>query len=202
MVHPPHFSHRPACETSQRQLVAAVFRLTEYLSAMRLPIRLAIDALRRCQQGSQIRGTPSFGRTLGVRCCSLRRLFCSTSALPACDSCVGLARSLPFLPHEAMVAGHLRWAVGARSAPPVEQGLRATIRQSRPVRRLLERLDSPVSSPATEPFSLMLGFAWSYSLPFALPKTWQSDPTVYTLLVALWPSPMVKQFRIRSFHAS
>src|SRR4029077_20009972 len=33
-----------------RQLVAAVFRLTEYLSATRLPIRLAIDALRRCRQ--------------------------------------------------------------------------------------------------------------------------------------------------------
>ena len=132
-----------------------------------------------------------------------RHLHCQLASLA-----LGLPRSLAFLPHEAMVAGHLRWAVGARSAPPVEQGLRATIRQSRPfsrqrkVRRLLERLDSPVSSPATEPFSLMLGFAWSYSLPFALPKTWQSDPTVYTLLVALWPSPMVKQFRIRSFHAS
>ena len=95
-----------------------------------------------------------------------RRLHCQLASLA-----LGLPRSLAFLPHEAMVAGHLRWAVGARSAPPVEQGLRATIWQSQPlsrqrkVRRLLERLDSPVSSPATEPFSLMLGFAWSYSLP-------------------------------------
>ena len=48
-------------------------------------------ALRRCQQGSQIRGTPSSGGALGVRRCPLCRSLCSTTALPACGSCVGLA---------------------------------------------------------------------------------------------------------------
>ena len=43
------------------------------------------------QQGSQIRGTPSSGLALGVRRCPLCLPFCSTSAAPACESCVGFA---------------------------------------------------------------------------------------------------------------
>ena len=84
---------------------------------------------------------------------------------------LGLAQSLAFPYHEATVAGHLRWAAGGRSVPEVQQDLRATIRQSQPpvrqrkVPRLLERLGSPVSSPAREPLSLMIGYAWSCSVP-------------------------------------
>jgi hypothetical protein len=38
----------------------------------------------------------------------------------------GLPRCPAFLSPEAMVAGHLKWAVGVRSAPQVEQDLRGT----------------------------------------------------------------------------
>ena len=63
------------------------------------------DALRRCQQGSQIRGTPSSGRTLGIRRCS--------------ESCVGFA-SVPGFSFSRSHGGRssnvgCRWPIGAWS---------------------------------------------------------------------------------------
>jgi len=81
---------------------------------------------------------------------------------------LALPPRLAFLPYEAIVAGHLRWAVGVRLVPRVAQDLCATIWQPvsrlRKVSRLLEQRGSPISSPAKEPVSLMVGFAWSYSV--------------------------------------
>ena len=100
-----------------------------------------------------------------------------------------------FLPHEAMVAGLPRWAVCDRSAPRVVQDLCATTSQPQPlsrqwkVPRLPEQGTSPGSLPAREP---LVGFAWSYSMSFALTKTWVFDLTVSPYLLRcghrLWSS--------------
>jgi hypothetical protein len=162
------------CGTSIPQ--ASARQKANYQTGSRPRLRVANSALSLTHRGDVSRDR-KFGerRHRAIRWASVvvsyydlfaRRLHCQLAGLA-----LGLPRSLAFLPHEAMVAGRLIWAVGARSAPRVEQDLRATIWRSQPlsrqrkVRRLLERLGSPVSSPATEPLSLMLGFAWSYSLP-------------------------------------
>ena len=106
-------------------------------------------------------------------------------------------RLLAFLAHEAMVAGLARWAVCDRSAPRFAQDLCATTWQPQPlsrqrkVPRWLERWSSPGSLPARESLSLMVGFAWPYSMLFEL-TTWVFDLTVSPYLLRcghrLWSS--------------
>jgi hypothetical protein len=123
-----------------------------------------VPQLRRCAAANSTFSTgvsiePPFSR---VHKFGERRHWGAPSAFVAVPSLAqGLARSPAFPYHEATVAGHLRWAVGGRSVPEVQQGLRATTK----VPRLLERLGSAVSSPAMEPLSLMIGCAWSCSVP-------------------------------------
>jgi hypothetical protein len=120
--------------------------------------------LRQCAAANSTSSTgvsigPPFSR---VHKFGERRHWAVPSAFVAVPSlALGLARSPAFPNHEATVAGHLKWGVGGRSAPGVQQDLRAT----RKVPRLLERLGSAVSSPAMEPLSLMIGCAWSCSVP-------------------------------------
>src|SRR5262249_55869427 len=111
---------------------------------------------------------------------------------------LALPPRLAFLAHEAMVAGLARWAVCDRSAPRIVQDLCATTWQPQPlsrqrmVPRLLERRSSPGSLPARESLSLMVGFAWAYSMLFVLTKTWVFDLTVSPYLLRcghrLWSS--------------
>lgn len=85
--------------------------------------RCSVAARRGNQQGSQILGTPSSGRALGVRRCSFCRSFCSTSALSAGESCVGVA-SLPGFSSSRSHGGRsskvgCRWPIGASSCARV-----------------------------------------------------------------------------------